>query len=141
MIALPDVSYPRDPHDFAARLRDARLETLPHNPGKPTAFETYLSNRVEGKSNGLWLDKIDFDAVAGFCDGLGVLMDHGEHVRQEQLSIEQLSEAANDAFSACLKGRDGIEEALSGVQRRSVSEKPGHYTDFGPFSRWLATHS
>lgn len=138
LIALPDASYPRDLHDFTARLRDAKLETLPHNPGKPTAFETYLSNRIKGEPSGLWLDRIDFDAVAGFCEGLGVLMCHGQHVRQEQLSSQEFAIAANEAFSACLNGKNGIEKALSGAQRRSTGEKPGHYADFGPFSRWLA---
>jgi hypothetical protein len=65
-------------------------------------------------------------------------MAHGEHVRPEQLSVRHLSEAANQVYLACLDGTEGIEQALSSIQRRSTSEKPGHYTDFGPFSRWLA---
>ena len=138
LIVLPAVDYPRDPHDFAARLRDAKLGNYPLCPGKPTEFETYLSRRVEGKSTSLWLDEIDFDAVASFCEVLGVLMAHGERVRPEQLSVRQLSEAANQAYLTCLDGSEGIQQALSGIQRRSTSERPGAYTDFGPFFCWLS---
>ncbi|WP_226551928.1 TniQ family protein [Celeribacter naphthalenivorans] len=139
LIALPEANYPRHASDFAARVRDSVAGLRPPVHGKCTRFETWLARRLEGCSDGTWLNRIDFDVVTCFCESLGVLIVHGARMRRENLSGAQLSYAADQGFQACLSGAEGISNALSDIQKNSGSERPGYFTDFGPFARWI-TH-
>ncbi|GHF01410.1 hypothetical protein GCM10016455_22940 [Aliiroseovarius zhejiangensis] len=139
LTALPEADYPRHASDFAARVRDSLAGLRAPAHGKCTRFETWLARRLGGCSDGTWLNRIDFDVVTCFCESLGVLMVHGAGMRRENLSGAQLSYAADQGFQACLSGAEGISNALSDIQKNSGSERPGYYTDFGPFARWM-TH-
>lgn len=140
LIMLPFASFPRHHADFFRRYESCRSlvlrEVLKSSPPRETDWETYLLERLSGLNGRRWIDQFDLDAAMRIVQSFGVIAAYGPHVREADLSSEELSNGCHVGFSAASGTADQFYSAMNRVSNGSRSKKPGFFTDFGMFARW-----
>lgn len=141
LLDLPDAEFPRDMHDFAARVRDhwplVEAGAANCNERVASSFERYLINRIEGLLSSHWLDDLPFDVVAKTAEMLGLAFVFGSTKSFNKSSGLELAEAGRIGFDLLAAGHEKMQSAFRKIQDRSKGARAGYYTDFGHFARWL----
>ncbi|MBI1691038.1 TniQ family protein [Methylorubrum rhodesianum] len=147
--ALVCVGQGRHPsqHDFTAMVTPHldRLDALEAGASaRPfSPCEAYLVARIVGGSQGdvPFLDSLDLQAAAKFCDVLGVVATHGPDRLLRGLNDSDLYRAAAAGFAIAAGGQERVREFWSDLQgsypyNASPNEGPGR--PLGVLYKWLS---
>lgn len=142
LVALPGAVRPRCDFDFQFRVQDHWSEIEMHaqshvTTGASNNLEAYIQDRFSGHLGRRWIDQIELGVVIDVAQKLGIVLVYGQTARHDGLSMEELSNAAETGFNVLSRGRKALQSALQQIRQKSTCLKPGFYTDFGHFARWI----
>lgn len=103
------------------------------------AHVRWLEARLAGKPVSGWLRGQTIEQVLHSSEMLGMVLQHGEQVRPNQLSRRQRSEAMEVGFLVYRDGEQAIQGALCDIRRNAVAHavQAGPLATFGPLFDWL----
>lgn len=96
------------------------IEVASHRPASD--FETYLLDRLYGRTNKCWLDNLDFFAAEYFTELVGSVATFGRNVNLRLLTDEERYAAGVAGFPIVKEGAKGIVAFLSQLEREYVND-------------------
>ncbi len=108
---------------------------------KPTEFEGYILDRLEGAVSNPFLDSLPLYVAARLCEVLGFVMQNGPKRRISEATDDDLRLAGQAGFEALRRGEEGLYAALEAMVSPVALRTVRHQSDFGAFFEWLRTSS
>ena len=108
---------------------------------KPTEFEGYVSDRLNGAAPNPFLDSLPMHVAARLCEVLGFVIQNGPKRRISEATDDDLRLAGQTGFEALRSGEDGLYTALEAMVSPIALRTVRHQSDFGAFFEWLRTSS
>nr|WP_323780432.1 TniQ family protein [Amylibacter sp.] len=87
-----------------------------------SGLQSYVVERLSGKSGPCWLDTQDVDQAAKACQRLGLHRIHGAFASISSMTTQQLNEAEAAGFEAASRGLDGIYSILEEIVQDATKE-------------------
>ncbi|WP_315810669.1 TniQ family protein [Bradyrhizobium sp. SZCCHNR3107] len=108
----------------------------------PSAFETYLANRLGGRTADIWLDDMNFYAAVHMTELVGAVASFGKLVNLRALGEDQLYQAGCNGFTILQKGPDGLlglmSEMRSALLAQGMDAHDGPQAVYGRLYSYLA---
>lgn len=106
----------------------------------PSAFETYVEKRLDGKPGSPWLDTLPFYAALDMVRVVGAVAVHGPKVKLESLDDEQTRASETAGFDILRQGENGVCVLLDDLQVKFRGGRAawGPKAMFGRLYEWLA---
>ncbi|MCQ0093518.1 TniQ family protein [Roseovarius sp. M141] len=101
--------------DLAAQIKAADEASV-------SGLQSYVVDRLSGKSGPCWLDAQDVDQAAKTCQRLGLHRIHGAFASISSMTIQKLNEAEAAGFEAASQGLDGIYSILDEIVQDATKE-------------------
>ncbi|WP_239495907.1 hypothetical protein [Yoonia maritima] len=108
---------------------------------KPTEFEAYISDRLDGAASNPFLDSQPMHVATRLCEVLGFVIENGPKRRISEATDDDLRLAGQTGFNALRSGEDGLYAALDAMVSPIALRTVRHQSDFGAFFEWLRTSS
>jgi hypothetical protein len=131
-VALVEVARDLQPgqyHDFSRNIAAAipAMNRLADEAACRTAsgLETYLLDRIEGRADYLWLDRLPFFAAAWTTEVVGAVAEFGKRVNLDLLSDDDMYRAGAAGFQITKNGAAGIDDFMSRLKREHIPKKDG----------------
>ncbi|MGP9820032.1 TniQ family protein [Salinarimonas sp. NSM] len=130
--------------DFAETIRRAwpHLNALAAKAvaREPSGLETYILDRLAGRSGPAWLDANTLYAAARACEMIGAVAIHGAHVKIDDLEDDAWHRAGAAGYDIAAGGEDRIRDFLADVRDACPSDagQIGMRVIFGTLNEWLA---
>lgn len=99
------------------RLSDIAVERA------PTQFETYLFDRFNGKTQGTWLDSLEFFVVERTARMFGLVATGDTRADGRSANDGRFSKADDEGYLISRSGPPGICKLLSEVERKNYEER------------------
>ena len=105
-------------------------------------LQTYVTDRLDGKTGPAWLDGQGIELGARASEMLGLALEFGRKPNLRKMTADEWDRAGRAGFEFTRRGEDGIMEALGEVQRRAWFEEripgqSGPQMVFGRIYQWL----
>lgn len=105
-------------------------------------LQTYVTDRLDGKTGPAWLDGQGIELGARASEMLGLALEFGRKPNLRQMTADEWDKAGRAGFEFTSLGEEGIREALGEVQRRvwfdeRISGQSGPQMVFGRIYQWL----
>jgi len=134
-------------HDFARNLALV-LPSIPRlaeeaESSRPTALESYLLDRIAGKSGLEWLDALPWHAAARISEMIGAVAEFGRLARTSTFGNEEWRRSGEAGFRIAADGPEGIRALLDHMRREYPARRidnTGPQAWFGRLHTWL-THT
>lgn len=106
----------------------------------PSPLETYIANRIAGRSGPAWLDANTLYGAARACEMLGAAAIHGAHVLTDGLDEDGWYSAGAVGFEIASDGETRIRALLAELREDCPSDagQIGLRAIFGTLHEWLA---
>lgn len=120
-----------------AHLQDSAISR------KPSGFERYIADRLNGNADGEWLDSMPMYAALHLCFVAGAVDLHGPKVTLDDLDDHETWHCEATGFELASRGPHGLRDLLDRLQadqRHSISGS-GPKTLYGRLYDWLAHES
>ncbi len=135
-----------EPRDFAAVVgpiaQDAAGLIAGAKARQPSTFEAYLLGRVEGPAKSHpWLDGLEYQAAAKFCEMIRAAAIHGSVARLIHLTDEDWRAAGAAGFDIASGGEAAIRAFLDSMianYRSGQATAEGPNVFFGRLHQWLS---
>ncbi|WP_265502743.1 TniQ family protein [Paracoccus beibuensis] len=106
-------------------------------------LQTYVTDRLDGKTGPAWLDGQGIELGARASEMLGVALEFGRKPNLDKMTADDWDRAARIGFEFTSRGEAGIREALGEVQRRAwfdekIPGQSGPQMIFGRLYQWLS---
>jgi hypothetical protein len=108
---------------------------------KPTEFERYIHNRLDGAASNPFLDDLPLYIAARLCEVLGFVLEFGPKRKISEATEDDLRLAGQAGFEALRAGEQGLYNALGTLVSPISLRTVRHQSDFGAFFEWLRTSS
>ena len=105
-------------------------------------LQTYVLERLVGKSNSPWLDAMPLGLATSVTERLGAILKYGTLIPKKALTEANWNAAGAEGWQFTSKGPDGVREALSTMQRRALENNSLGITKpeiFGMTYVWLSS--
>lgn len=131
-VALAEVARDMQPgqyHDFSRNVAasipamDRLADEATRRP--PSGLETYLIDRIEGRADYPWLDRLQFSAAAWTTEVVGAVAEFGKRVNLDLLGEDQMYRAGATGFEITKAGAAGIGDFMARLKREHVPKKEG----------------
>lgn len=134
-------SHSRGPHDFAGRIRDfglgkSQLKELAV-PQASSSLEDYLTRRLAGEGQDVWLDNIEFGAIAIGAEVFGTVDLFGIEARPKLLSDAAKRRAGARGFEILSNGEVGVLHLLERLHVDAGAPIALLRKNFGCLYYWL----
>ncbi|NIX77351.1 TniQ family protein [Microvirga terricola] len=146
LVELAHAHTPQILHDFARSVAPA-LANIPCLAEEaieeaPTAMETYLRDRIDGKRGPAWLDALPWYAAARICEIIGAVVEFGVRAPIRTFNDVEWRRAGATGFQIAAGGHEGIRACLEAMRRSPSrrSDNGGPQAWFGHLHTWL-THT
>ncbi len=134
------VGYAGSVHDFTKRCLEQRWEILRVAEdavvSKPSELSRYIEARAMGAPVTRWIDTLECNAAAYFCELLGLLVDRGADVGISALTEGERKEVGDIGYLIASGGTKAILEALRALHRPKVKSKAQAH--LGSLYQWLS---
>lgn len=105
-------------------------------------LQTYVTDRLEGKTGPAWLDGQVIELGARASEMLGLALEFGRKPHLRRMTADDWDRAGKAGFEFARRGEEGIREALGEVQRRAwfderIPGQSGPQMVFGRIYQWL----
>lgn len=105
-------------------------------------LQTYVTDRLDGKTGPAWLDGQGIELGARASEMLGLALEFGRKPNLRKMTADEWDQAGRAGFEFTSRGEEGIREALGEVQRRAwfderISGQSGPQMVFGRIYQWL----
>lgn len=122
---LPPGQY----HDFSRNVA-AAIPTIDRLVDEATrrpasGLEAYLLDRIEGRADYPWLDRLPFSAAAWTTEVVGAVAEFGKRVNFDLLGDDDMYRAGAAGFAITKAGAAGIHEFMSRLKREHAPKQPG----------------
>ncbi|MCT8991092.1 TniQ family protein [Chelativorans sp. SCAU2101] len=106
----------------------------------PSRFERYLLQRLDGETNGSWLDGLPMYAAMHLTLVAGAVAVHGPSVTLDEMNADEAWRCEAAGFNIVDKGAEGIREFLDELQapHRDSRSSRGPKVMYGRLYDWLA---
>jgi hypothetical protein len=145
LMCIARANTPGAMHDFAANVAGAvrrlRLILSTAETSMPTKLETYVLDRLAGKSGPPFLDQLPLYAAIRSSEMIGAVSVFGRTANLKRLTDVEWGLAGADGFAILAGGRPTIDGFLSDLQATypySRSSNDGPQALFGRFYQFLA---
>lgn len=141
LIQLPHQPYSFSNYDFAPRVsecRDIIQKAADQGVSRPfSGFEAYLMRRLRGLDTfEPYPDSLPLHIFCRLSENLGFAL-LGNTKRNDAISEDDWHKAAARGFAYTRHGVEGIEKALTELQRDPLQSNASHKIDYGKFWTWL----
>lgn len=107
-----------------------------------SSLQTYVTDRLDGKTGPAWLDGQGIELGARASEMLGLALEFGRKPNLRKMTADEWDKAGRAGFEFTSRGEEGIREALGEVQRRAwfderISGQSGPQMVFGRIYQWL----
>lgn len=131
-VALVEVARDMQPgqyHDFSRNVAAAipAIDRLADEATRRPAsgLETYLLDRIEGRADYPWLDRLPFSAAAWSTEVVGAVAELGKRVNLDLLGEDEMYRAGAAGFDITKGGAAGIDDFMSRLKREHIPKKNG----------------
>ena len=133
------VGYAGSIHDFTKRCLEQRWEILRAADDATISAQSELSSYIERRAMGTpvtrWIDTLECNAAAYFCELLGLLLDRGGDVGISSLTEDERRQVGDIGFGITSGGTKDVLEALRELPRPKVKSKAQAH--LGSLYQWL----
>lgn len=117
-------------------LADARVRR------EVSPLQTYVTNRLDGKTGPAWLDGQGIELGVRASEMLGIALEFGRKTNLRKMTADDWDRAGTVGFEFTQLGESGVREALGEVQRRAwfeerIPSQAGPQMVFGRLYQWL----
>ncbi|WP_265502701.1 TniQ family protein [Paracoccus beibuensis] len=105
-------------------------------------LQTYVTDRLDGKTGPAWLDEQGIELGARASEMLGLALEFGRKPNLRKMTADKWDRAGSVGFEFTRRGEEGVREALGEVQRRAwfddrIPSQSGPQMVFGRIYQWL----
>lgn len=133
------VGYAGSVHDFTKRCLEQRWDILRAAENAKVSTPSGLSKYIEARAMGApvtrWIDTLECNAAAYFCELLGLLIDRGGNVGISSLTEDERRQAGDIGYEITSGGTKLVVEALRELPRPKVKSKAQAH--LGSLYQWL----
>lgn len=145
LVVVPPELHTLQNYDFVGQVRkNWTFINLQADNGvchKPTEFEGYISERLDGAASNSFLDGLPMHVAARLCEVLGFVIQNGPKRRISEATDDDLRLAGQAGFEALRSGENGLYAALEAMVSPIALRTVRHQADFGAFFEWLRSSS
>lgn len=134
------VGYAGSVHDFSKRCLEQRWDILRAaenaKVSTPSGLSTYIEARAMGAPVTRWIDTLECNAAAYFCELLGLLVARGGSVGISSLTDDERRQAGDIGYQITSGGTKDVLDALAALPRPKVKSKAQAH--LGSLYQWLS---
>ncbi len=138
LIEVPPPQHHKHSYDFARVVDNMDLKDIQLVAENARSLERYLHNRLEGVSDGSWLDSLDFHVAPQLCENFGLLLVRGPKASRAETTEQQWLVAGAAGYDAL---RNGPDQMFAALEELRMKAGPGCHTYgaiAGSFLTWLS---
>lgn len=140
LCSFEPVGYAGSRHDFTKRCLALRWD-IARAAQEATAIDKsdlseYIERRILGALGETWIDTLELNAAAYFCELLGLLIERGADVGVSTLSDGERAHVGAAGYNVAKGGPDAVRRALFGLPRPLVKSKAQAH--LGSLYQWLS---
>ncbi|WP_461428501.1 TniQ family protein [Gymnodinialimonas sp.] len=134
------VGYAGSVHDFTKRCLEQRWDIMraaeDATVSAPSGLSSYIEARAMGAPLPRWIDALECNAAAYFCELLGLLVDRGADVGISALTNDERRQVGDIGYRITSGGTKDVVEALRELPRPRVKSKAQAH--LGSLYQWLS---
>lgn len=134
------VGFAGSVHDFTKRCLEHRWEIMRAadvaTVSAPSVLSKYIEARAMGAPVSDWIDTLECNAAAYFCELLGLLIDRGADVGISALSDGERRQVGDIGYEVASRGPECVVDALEALPRPKVKSKAQAH--LGSLYQWLS---